>query len=99
WGLGASLYTAVEGHPPFERNGALATLTAVVADELEQPTHAGPLEPVISGLLRKDPAQRLGAAEAGELLRPVQEPQVAEPQAAESQATGPPGPEPPPAPG
>jgi serine/threonine protein kinase len=83
WGLGASLYTAVEGHPPFERNGALATLTAVVADELEQPTHAGPLEPVISGLLRKDPAQRLGTAEAGELLRQVAEPQATEPQIAE----------------
>jgi serine/threonine protein kinase len=83
WGLGASLYTAVEGHPPFERNGALATLTAVVADELEPATHAGPLEPVIAGLLRKDPAQRLGAAEAGELLRQVAEPHVAEPQAAE----------------
>ena len=74
WGLGASLYTAVEGHPPFERDGALATLTAVVADELEQAEHAGPLEPVISGLLRKDPAQRLGAAEAGELLRQAAEP-------------------------
>jgi serine/threonine protein kinase len=33
WGLGASLYTAVEGRPPFERPGALATLTAVVTDE------------------------------------------------------------------
>ncbi len=30
WGLGASLFAAVEGHPPFERNGALATLTALV---------------------------------------------------------------------
>jgi eukaryotic-like serine/threonine-protein kinase len=74
WGLGASLYAAVEGHPPFERGGALATLTAVVADEPEQAAHAGPLEPVISGLLRKDPAQRLGAAEAGELLRQAAEP-------------------------
>jgi serine/threonine protein kinase len=74
WALGASLFAAVEGHPPFERDGALATLTAVVADEPEQATHAGPLEPVISGLLRKDPAQRLGAAEAGELLRRAAEP-------------------------
>jgi serine/threonine protein kinase len=74
WGLGASLYTAVEGHPPFERNGALATLTAVVADELEQAAHAGPLQPVIRGLLRKDPALRLSAAEAGELLRRAAEP-------------------------
>jgi eukaryotic-like serine/threonine-protein kinase len=74
WGLGASLYTAVEGHPPFERNGALATLTAVVAEEPDQALHAGPLEPVINGLLRKDPDQRLGAAEAGRLLRQVAEP-------------------------
>ncbi len=75
WGLGASLYTAVEGRPPFERDGALATLTAVVADEPEQAPHAGPLEPVISGLLRKDPEQRLGAAEAERLLRLAAEPQ------------------------
>ena len=74
WGLGASLYAAVEGHPPFERNGALATLTAVVADEPDQAGHAGPLEPVISGLLLKDPEQRLGAAEAERLLRRVAEP-------------------------
>ena len=71
WALGVSLYTAVEGHPPFERGNALATLTAVVADEPDQPLHAGPLEPVISGLLRKDPGERLGAAEAERLLRQV----------------------------
>ena len=64
WGLGACLYTAVEGRPPFERDNALATLTAVVADEPEPPAHAGPLGPVISGLLRKDPAERLSAGEA-----------------------------------
>jgi hypothetical protein len=64
WGLGACLYAAVEGHPPFERDNALATLTAVVADEPEPPAHAGPLGPVISGLLRKDPDERLSAGEA-----------------------------------
>jgi serine/threonine protein kinase len=69
WGLGASLYAAVEGHPPFERDGALATLTAVVADEPDPAPHAGPLEPVITGLLQKDPERRLGAAEAERLLR------------------------------
>ncbi|MGH3212841.1 MAG: serine/threonine-protein kinase [Trebonia sp.] len=74
WGLGASLYTAVEGRPPFERDGAIATLTAVVADEPEQAPHAGPLEPVIRGLLRKDPGQRLGARAAERLLRWAAEP-------------------------
>jgi hypothetical protein len=68
WGLGASLYTAVEGKPPFERAGVLASLTAVVAEEPEPPLHAGPLEPVINGLLRKDPGTRLGAADAERML-------------------------------
>jgi tRNA A-37 threonylcarbamoyl transferase component Bud32 len=71
WGLGASLYAAVEGRPPFERDNALATLTAVVADELAEPAHAGPLGPVIIGLLRKDPHQRLGPDEAERMLRRV----------------------------
>src|SRR5579863_209217 len=54
WGLGASLYAAVEGRGPFERDGGgLASLAAVVADEPELAAHAGPLLwPVISGLLR-----------------------------------------------
>jgi serine/threonine protein kinase len=70
WGLGASLYAAVEGHAPFDRDGGvLASLTAVVADELEPATHAGPLWPVISGLLRKDPDKRFDAVEAERMLR------------------------------
>jgi eukaryotic-like serine/threonine-protein kinase len=71
WGLGASLYTAVEGHPPFERANVLASITAVITDELAPATHAGPLWPVLSGLLRKDPDQRLDAAETERLLRDV----------------------------
>jgi serine/threonine protein kinase len=71
WGLGASLYTAVEGHPPFERANALASITAVVTDELAPATHAGPLWPALNGLLRKDPDRRLGAAETERLLRGV----------------------------
>jgi serine/threonine protein kinase len=73
WGLGASLYTAVEGKPPFERPGVLASLTAVVSEEPEPPMHAGPLEPVINGLLRKDPGTRLGAADAERMLQDVLE--------------------------
>jgi serine/threonine protein kinase len=73
WGLGASLYAAVEGHGPFERDGgALASLTAVVADEPAPSGNAGPLLwPVISGLLRKDPEKRLDAATAERMLRRV----------------------------
>ncbi|MBV9205155.1 MAG: serine/threonine protein kinase, partial [Actinobacteria bacterium] len=49
WGLGASLYAAVEGRPPFERDSALASLTAVVESEPDPPARAGPLREVISG--------------------------------------------------
>ena len=71
WGLGASLYAAVEGRPPFDRDDALASLTAVVNDEPDPAEHTGPLGPVISGLLRKDPRERLGAAETAVMLTAV----------------------------
>jgi serine/threonine protein kinase len=71
WGLGASLYTAVEGRPPFEREGALPSLTAVVADEPDPIVYAGPLWPLISRLLIKDPGRRLGAPEAERMLQKV----------------------------
>jgi serine/threonine protein kinase len=68
WALGASLFAAVEGRPPFERDGVLASLTAVVADELDQAPHAGPLRLVIERLLDKDPARRLDIPQAEQLL-------------------------------
>jgi hypothetical protein len=43
----------------------------VVVDEPEEAVHAGPLWPVISGLLRKDPDERLDAAETERMLREV----------------------------
>ena len=79
WALGASLFAAVEGHPPFERDGVLASLTAVVADELEPSPHAGPLWPVIEGLLLKDPAARLDAAGAEQMLHGIVAPGVPSP--------------------
>ncbi|MEU7487992.1 serine/threonine-protein kinase [Streptomyces sp. NPDC042319] len=71
WSLGVTLYAAVEGRSPFHRDTALSTLRAVVDEELPPPRLAGPLTPVLEGLLRKDPAERLPAAGAGELLAAV----------------------------
>ncbi|HEY0718435.1 MAG TPA: protein kinase, partial [Streptosporangiaceae bacterium] len=89
WALGACLYAAVEGRPPFDREGALASLTAVVTDEPDPPARAGPLWPVISGLLRKDPEERLSADQAGQLLEQLT-PAEAEPWA-EPEPDGPAG--------
>ncbi|MDX3539549.1 serine/threonine-protein kinase, partial [Streptomyces sp. MB09-01] len=71
WSLGVMLYAAVEGVTPFRRATPLDTLRAVVDAELPPPRRAGPLEPVLEGLLRKDPAERLPAAEAARMLRVV----------------------------
>ncbi len=68
WALGATLYTAVEGRSPFRRTSPLGTMQAVVEEEAAEPRHAGPLTPVISALLRKDPATRPDAAEAEQML-------------------------------
>ncbi|MGA5821760.1 hypothetical protein ACPC54_28315 [Kitasatospora sp. NPDC094028] len=55
WSLGATLYAAVEGHPPG-------------AGLPPAPHRAGPLAPVIASLLRADPAQRPGAEWTGHML-------------------------------
>ncbi|MFF8835747.1 ABC transporter substrate-binding protein [Streptomyces sp. NPDC015130] len=71
WALGATLYHAVEGHPPFEAEGLHALAVAVFTRPHRPPVHAGPLAPVLDALLTKDPARRVGAPEAAEMLRGV----------------------------
>ncbi|GEJ98322.1 serine/threonine-protein kinase [Streptomyces sp. ATE26] len=71
WSLGGLLYASVEGLPPYDRGSAIATLTAVMTEPLEEPKNAGPLRDVIYGLLNKDPAQRLDDAGARAMLNAV----------------------------
>ncbi|MFC8780179.1 serine/threonine-protein kinase [Streptomyces nigra] len=71
WSLGGLLYASVEGVPPYDKGSAIATLTAVMTEPLEEPKNAGPLRDVIYGLLTKDPEKRLDDAGARAMLNAV----------------------------
>jgi eukaryotic-like serine/threonine-protein kinase len=70
--LGATLYAAVEGEPPFGLDdNAYALLHKVATGEPRPPRQAGPLAGILMRLLRVDPAARSSAAEARDLLTAV----------------------------
>lgn len=72
WGLGATLFASTEGRAPYDPNGpVLETISTVVHGEVPKPSSAGPLADVITGLMVKDPAQRLTLAQARRQLRPL----------------------------
>jgi serine/threonine protein kinase len=67
--LGVTLYTAVEGGPPFDRGDPFETMRAVVEESPRPPKLAGPLQPVLMGLLEKEPSQRWTVDQARAVLR------------------------------
>jgi eukaryotic-like serine/threonine-protein kinase len=68
WALGATLFYAVEGAPPFDKGALVPTLAAVVSEDPRPMRRAGQLAPVIGALLAKDPAARPSAPELREWL-------------------------------
>ncbi len=67
--LGATLYTALEGTPPFGLNpNAIALLHQVASGEITPPARSGPLTPVLLRLLQPDPDQRPTMEQAHDAL-------------------------------
>ncbi len=71
WSLGATLHAAVEGRSPYARSTAMATLAALATSPPDPAPHAGPLRPVLDGLLIRDPRHRIRHDEAARRLEEV----------------------------
>ncbi|MEU4562088.1 protein kinase [Actinoplanes sp. NPDC023936] len=67
--LGVTLYTAIEGRPPFDKGDPIETMHAVVEDPPAPVVRAGSLTPVLMGLLEKNPSQRMDVQTARTILR------------------------------
>jgi tRNA A-37 threonylcarbamoyl transferase component Bud32 len=68
WALGVTLYDAVAGRNPFDRQTTAATFHAILMADLPPAPCGPPLAPVITGLLVRDPAQRMSIQQARALL-------------------------------
>ncbi|MGH3928900.1 MAG: serine/threonine-protein kinase, partial [Pseudonocardiaceae bacterium] len=72
--LGSTLYTAVEGVPPFGLDdNALALLYRIATSEITAPRKSGPLTPVLTRMLDRDVSQRPTMQQAQEALAEVTE--------------------------
>ncbi|GAA2037493.1 serine/threonine-protein kinase [Nocardiopsis rhodophaea] len=68
WSVGVTLYAMCEGASPFHRESVTAAIAAVLSAPVPPTERAGPLAPLIRGLLDRDPARRLTADQALGLL-------------------------------
>ncbi|WP_243791707.1 serine/threonine-protein kinase [Saccharopolyspora gloriosae] len=72
--LGATLYAAVEGEPPFGTDeNAISLLHRVARGQVEPPRQAGPLAPALMQLLLPDPVDRPTMAQTRSMLLAVAE--------------------------
>jgi serine/threonine protein kinase len=69
WALGATLYAAVEGQPPYEQRSNPIAMLRMIATERPRPMdHAGALAPAIEAMMHEDPARRWDMATSARRL-------------------------------
>ncbi|KAA0912388.1 serine/threonine-protein kinase, partial [Streptomyces apricus] len=71
WSLAMMLYAAVEGEHPLRRGTTMATLAAVLYEDVPPPRRAGPLTDALMRVLVKDPAARPDAGSLDRMLSVV----------------------------
>jgi serine/threonine protein kinase len=71
WSLGATLYAAVEGRPPYQGQDFMSTLSMLLTQDPPPPQRAGHLTSLLGGLLRKNPAERASVDQALAMLAGV----------------------------
>ncbi|GAA0377315.1 hypothetical protein Acor_30530 [Acrocarpospora corrugata] len=70
WSLGATLYLALEGTPPF-KGSQVEVLYATISNDVPPPSTPGPLGPLLRWMLSRDPGARPEPAAALDLFRQI----------------------------
>jgi WD40 repeat protein len=71
WSLGATLYAAIAGGPPFDRPSLAEVCAAILEEPAPRSERAGPLAPVLAELLTKQPERRPDARTVAQRLRAI----------------------------
>jgi tRNA A-37 threonylcarbamoyl transferase component Bud32/flagellar motility protein MotE (MotC chaperone) len=71
WGLGVTLYCALDGRSPFRAESLPATIAAVLSKNLAEPRTGGEIGALVLSMLRKYPGERPDAATVAAVLRRV----------------------------
>ncbi|SNS28413.1 Serine/threonine protein kinase [Actinomadura mexicana] len=73
WSLGATLYMAVEGHPPFQADELEVLIGRLLMGDDPAFVRSGALEPVLRGLLDRDPGKRWDSRQAAQGMKAVED--------------------------
>jgi eukaryotic-like serine/threonine-protein kinase len=80
--LGSTLYSAMEGKPPFgSDDNTMALLHRVASGQFPPPQHCGPLTPLVMDMLSADPSHRPSMRAVADILAGVRPPTASPPSA------------------